>query len=283
MAIIANRLRKSNTIFGMTHTLQRVFARISILILIILSLQLIYLGPQNAVNTFAFGVSSKIIEVTLTGYGEVISSIRRLSELISSALNLRQENIKLKLELAKLKSIEDLTIATHKENERLKTQLHYAKTLPYESITGRIVSTSTDLYRKSAIVRVERDQGVETGQIVVNNDGVLGRIIEVSDHYSRVLLITDFGSKIPALSSVSSIQVVVSGNNTENPNVLYAQGDKHIKLGELLITSGDGKYYPPGLKIAKVSKIIDKEIQVTPSASLSNADLVNIIKMPHNQ
>lgn len=283
MAIIANRLRKSSTIFGATYALQRIFTRISILILIVLSLQLIYLGPQNTVNTFAFGVSSKIIEITLVGYGEVISSIKRTSELISNTLHLRKENIELKLELAKLKNIADLAIITHKENERLKAQLHYTKTLPYESITGRIVSISTDLYSKSAIVRVERSQGIENGQIVINNDGVLGRIIEVSEHYSRVLLTTDVGSRIPALSSSSSTQVIVSGNNTEYPHALYVQGDNKIKLGEFLITSGDGQCYPPGLKIAKVSKIIGKEIQVTPSANLRNADLVNIIKMPHNQ
>ncbi|MES2214976.1 MAG: rod shape-determining protein MreC [Pseudomonadota bacterium] len=282
MPIRLNKSKNRAKLLNVRSVISQYISYMLIFISVIISLQLLYIGPSSAVHSLALDISGKIVEIPLKGYNLVLHSIQYIKGQLRQVVDLRAENITLKLELTKFKTLQDAASITYKENERLKAQLHYAEELPYDSITGRIVSLFTGPYGKSAIVRGGSSQGVEMGQIVINNDGVLGRISDVGFNYSKVILVTDFSSRIPVISSLSSIQAIVAGNNSEHPDLLYAVDTSNIKLGEILITSGDGKYYPPGLKVAIVSKISDREIQITPSSSLHDADFVHIIKMTHN-
>ena len=87
---------------------------------------------------------------------------------------------------------------------------------------------------------------------VVNDEGVIGRILDVSDRHSRVLLITDQGSSVDAIDQRNRVRGILSGKDANGCILKYIRGNLDIKEGDLVITSGKDGIYPKGLRLGFV-------------------------------
>ena len=281
MAITKNRTKEKYTIpfigFGGVFYNLRKFMSI---LFVLFSVQCIYLMPNKETisNPFLeiFGnISSAYYYTTTT----IANGTQTLSKWYTNINNLIIENVTLKFEVARLRATEEELALVRLENNLLKKQTKFVESVRYDTITARIGFTTHSLYGNNAIVHAGSNDGVQVGQVVMNADGILGRITSVSPHYSRLMLVTDFGSKISVVSSKSRTRVLLAGDNSGECKLLYAPKHSNLQVGELLLTSGDGKYYPPGLKVAIISDITDNAISAkTVAHSDSKVDFVNIIK-----
>lgn len=278
MAILDNRSKTQNILVSFGLTLPRTLRRFSAIFFILLSLQIMYLPPQESVEKTTLEFSGSIINVFTTLFKTGAKSIQGLAESVDYMHNLKEENIALKLENARLSKVEEKLATLKSENIALKRHLNFVSEPQYSSVSAGLVSVATSIYRDSAIVHAGLRDGVQRDQIVINDNGLVGRVIESSDSYARVMLITDFGSRIPVISSHSRLQSVVAGIGESRARLLYLPDTSQLQVGEILMTSGDGKLYPAGLPVARVSKIIGDEIYVMPIVEFSKVDCVGVIQ-----
>lgn len=279
MALLENRYRDHGQIFTkFFFVVPNLFRRFSATIFFLLSLHLIYLSSNTPIHSGALEYLSLPIDNVMRFYRGIGNQIADMSGFISDLSRVQKENIALRLELNRLKEIEAQALMLRAENERLQKALELKSSAKYQTISARLLSIATGPYNRSAIIDGGSNQGIAVDQIVTSNNAVLGRIVEVSSNHSKMRLITDFTSRIPIVTEKSRIKGVVSGGNNNHPELNYVVDTSNLELGEDLVTSGDGKYFPAGLKVGKVTQISDDHIFTSPAIDPSKIDFIEIIK-----
>jgi len=94
---------------------------------------------------------------------------------------------------------------------------------------------------------VSRDDGV------LSSDGVVGRVIEAAPFTSKVLLITDYTSTIPAVVQRGRWWGIAKGNLT-SLHLEYISQDAHLRIGDRVVT-GEGRTFHSGAVIGRIVKI----------------------------
>ena len=143
------------------------------------------------------------------GVGDVVQTIRDLRTLRDENARLRQENDALIIENVQLKEAEA-------ENERLRRLLDFTRTNPSYDYRGgevgaRVIGHDPSAYLDFVIIDLGERQEASLGMPVVTERGLVGRITEVHDTSSEVLLITDVNSAVTALIQTSRAMGVVRG------------------------------------------------------------------------
>ena len=148
--------------------------------------------------------------------------------------------------------------AIFQENAQLKATLQLRERTRDTIASGRIVGSSFNSLRRFAIFSVGASDGVRVGMPVRSADGLVGRIIDAGQLASRVLLVSDRSSIIPARLLRNGMPVIAEGRGDGTIDVRPLEvGRNPFKHGDLIITSGTGGLYPPLVPIARVVKLDD--------------------------
>lgn len=210
------------------------------------------------------------ISVPLYWAGNKVNEITIYLNAIENNELLIKENIRLKQALNQ----NDLIL---RENKSLRALLHYQENLTTKTIAARVVSTSVDSLGVRFMINIGSIAGVKEGQAVINEYGLVGRIVNVSNHSARVLLITDAISKIPAKLLETDISCIVQGiSQTGLLKLLYLPNHHELIIGEKVVTSGEGTNLPYGLYIGEIISI-NNQFFVKPDINTSKLGLVSVI------
>jgi rod shape-determining protein MreC len=192
-------------------------------------------------------------------------------------VQMREENVRLKLENAQLVQWQSSAKQLEAENKALRKLLNVP--LPAQStyVSARIVGDAGGPYVHAALLAVGRAEGVAENQAVMTEAGLLGRIIEAGDHSARVLLLTDINSRVPVIGEESRERGILAGDNSGALSLHYLLADTKIRSGERLVTSGDGGVFPPGIPVGMVQSVEGHKISVTPLVDRSNLEYVRVI------
>ena len=109
----------------------------------------------------------------------------------------------------------DLALELLAENEELKKLLNSAKEQNQKFVSSKVISNSGGSYVKTITINVGSNDGVRVGNPVVNNWGMIGRIVEIGRNSSRVLLTTDINSQIPVYFENSLHRAILVGKNSD--------------------------------------------------------------------
>ena len=227
--------------------------------------------------------TSSIINPIVSIFDVVIEDISQFQSSIIHLWNAKQENISLKLENARLTRILEETTYVHSENKHLKEHLKLSKDyLKNGVISGKIIGITNGLYKKTAVINLGTKNAAFENQVAITNGSIIGRITHSSDYHSTIMLISDRGSRIPVITSASGIRVIFAGDGENGGELLYVPENSHISIGETLFSSGDGRYYPSGIPLARVVKKDGSRIYAQPIVSLSNIKFVTILNHKNN-
>ena len=169
--------------------------------------------------------------------------------------------------------------ATVKGRKPVIESLLNVQSLPEQSfITARILSDPATPYVKSVLLDIGVRDGVTVGQAVLADTGMLGRIVDVQDSISRVLLLSNINSRVPVTIEGTSQKGVVVGRNMENPLLFYTPDSVTLEVGMLMMTSGDGGMLPAGLPIGRIDSIEKGVISVEFLTKYEDAHFVRVLE-----
>ena len=208
--------------------------------------------------------------------------------------SLQKENQKLKEEIISLNSKLDEVQSL----ENLKKSLNFIdEKYQARSISTRVVGKNDGNWYDSFVIGAGKKQGVKKDSIVMNGNGLVGVVYEVSENYSKAISLLDTKSSVSfKLLKDSKLKGVISQNSTlddkenyKNKGYLYGymfDSSYNVLPGDVLTTSGLG-IYPKDIPIGEVDKVIDdknksmKFVVVKPYVNFKNIDDVVVIE-PRN-
>jgi rod shape-determining protein MreC len=135
--------------------------------------------------------------------------------------------------------------------------------------TGQAAAQAGTASSRMALVSVGLRDGVRPQMPVIAADGLAGRIVDVGHHASRMMLLTDANSRVPAKVLRTGWTGLAVGRGTTTLDFQFdpASGADRIRAGDRLVTSGDGGLYPPGIPVAVVIDATTSPPRLRPAAN----------------
>ncbi|WP_114701690.1 rod shape-determining protein MreC [Psychrobacter proteolyticus] len=198
---------------------------------------------------------------------------------------LRRENMQLKSQLihahAKLQQ-QDYILA---QNARLQGILSTTKPEQFDLNLAQVIGTDTNLLRQIVVLNKGEQDGVQVGQTVIDEDGVLGQIINVYPNTSRLLLITDEQQSVAVTVKRTGQRAIVTGQGIPSSLSLnYVFKTSDVRVGDELVSSGLGGRIPAGYRVGRIAHVKDEQtdnfrtIEVTPAANFIDNAYVLILQ-----
>ena len=173
-----------------------------------------------------------------------------------------EENKVLKQKVKDLEIKKYNTQYIQKENERLKETLNELK-FSSDEILAKVIVDKQSPFLKSIIVNKGSKHGVILGMGVLDQEYLVGKVVEVNFTTSRVLLLSDLNSKIPVDILPNNIQSILSGTGGNIGKIQYIKEEALIESDSIVYTSGAGGIFKPGVPIGRtVKNNLNSEINV---------------------
>ena len=198
-------------------------------------------------------------------------------------VNVRQENRQLLQEIDALRIENSRLKESLSTHERLQGLLQFTETTNWPVLAAQVTGRDPTGWFRSIIIDKGKSHGLETDMPVVSAQGVVGRVVSVSPHYAKVLLIIDQNSAVDCLVQRSRDRGMAKGMSTELCKLDYMVETTDVAIGDVLVTSGLGGVYPKGLPVGRVLRVEEipgdlfKSIEIKPSVNFSKLEEVLVI------
>lgn len=178
------------------------------------------------------------------------------AEFFTTQVALKQENEQLKTKDL-LAASDLLTLkALRAENAQLRRLFEARERIPRPSTFAEILYQARDPFSRKVIIDKGSHQGIEPGQAVIDDVGVIGQVTRVHPFLAEVTLITDKEQRTPVEVVRNGLRAVIYGGGDKGTlDLSYTATNADVQADDLLVTSGIDGTYPPGLPVAKVTKI----------------------------
>ena len=215
------------------------------------------------------------------------SNSKKLESLQDENEKLKEEVIALNNKLDDVQSLDSLKKALNYIDEKYQAK----------SISTSVVGKNDGNWYDSFVIGAGRKQGVKDDSIVINGNGLVGIVYEVSDNYSKAISLLDTKSSVSfKLAKNSEFKGIITyGENIDDEadyrNSGLLQGymfdlNYNVLPGDVVTTSGLG-LFPEGIVIGKVEKVVEdknnslKYVIVKPNVDFKNIDDVVVVE-PRN-
>lgn len=199
------------------------------------------------------GAAADAGEPVRAGGRGAVRFVRGIGEGVGNYVVAGSQNAELKRELAASRRKLVEAEATAFENRRLKRLLQLAEHTPDMIVSARITGSSFSSARRFATLSAGGAHGVRPGQPVRSAEGLIGRVFESGRYASRVLLVTDGASNVPVRLLRSGVPAIATGKGDGTIELKTLEvGSNPFRRGDVLVTSGLGGVYPPGIPVAFV-------------------------------
>lgn len=196
---------------------------------------------------------------------------------ISELFRVHAENKRLREENDKLMTWKNVAVKVADDKKQLEDLLNYVPTKEVSYLTARIIADNGGTFARSVIVQAGAKNGVRKGNVAMVPEGVMGRVVEIGDDVSRLLLVTDYTSRIPVMVGEQRILCILAGDNTDMPKLVSLPEGGKISVGDRVVTSGHAGVFPSGLGIGTVTSIQNGELSVTPFTVKQNREFVRLV------
>jgi rod shape-determining protein MreC len=275
---------------GMDEILARHKASLIALVGLVLPLFLLYTHGRHPRRTTIVEVA--LIRLTapvqsaaaqaLSGVSDVWGGYMALVGTAEENAALREENARARLGLTRMAELEA-------ENERLRTMLEFRKArrdliLAGAHVIGKDVSPYARVLRIAIDAGVE--EGVEEGMPVIAPTGLVGRVARVDGSYAEITLTADAQSTVNVKCRDKGVTGTVTGTGAASNYVSrfsYLHRSEALAVGDVLVTSGHDKAFPPGLVVGTIRSIeerqraLEYELEVSPSVNFADLEEVYVV------
>ena len=244
---------------------------------------------MNISSTFENSISSG-----LSFFGDGFSDILNFKSNAKKVEKLEGENAKLQKQITELKGeLEDTTSL-----EQLKKALNFVdEKYVANQVAAKVISKNDGLWYTNIVMSAGSEDGVKENSLVINGDGLVGIVTEVSSNYSKAITLLDTTSSVSFKLSRDSKSkgIITTGTGIKDEESNREKGllqgymldsDYDVLPGDSVVTSGLG-LYPKDIVIGEVTKVTEdkskslKYVVVKPNVNFKSVDNVMIIE-PRN-
>ncbi len=225
----------------------------------------------------------------LKAYNFVFENIIQIFSSVSEIKRLKDENKILKNEIMALKDAQFKANLMERENIELRKILNLQKVSEFKTVVAEIVFKDPSNLYSVITINKGSNSGINKGDAVYTTlDGeklVVGKIIETSFFYSKVMTIFDSRSLISVKEIYTNYSGIAKGDAPESNllEVSYFPNEADIYFNDLFLTTGYGGVFPPGFLIGRVVDIqkqnfsIYQKVRLKPILNLSKISYVFVI------
>jgi rod shape-determining protein MreC len=192
--------------------------------------------------------------------------------------NLLEENDRLKHEHLLLSSKLQRYEILEGENRRLRNLLESSFRINEKVLVAELVAVELQSFRRQIVINKGQREGAYDGQPVVDASGIMGQIVHVGPFSSTVLLVTDPNHALPVQINRNGLRAIAVGTGQRNKLLLEnLTNNADISVGDLIVSSGLGRRFPPGYPVGQIEKIsrdpgeVFAKVVIKPSAKLSQS------------
>ncbi|MDC0362536.1 rod shape-determining protein MreC [Halioglobus sp.] len=175
---------------------------------------------------------------------------------IRSRARLLEDNARLAQENLVLQGLSQQMASVQAENARLRALLNSSALVRDDVLVAELIGVSPDPERQLLVLNKGTRDGVFVGQPLIDAEGLMGQVVEVSGGTSRALLITDVTHSVPVQINRNGVRAIVEGAGEIGAlEVRHVSATTDIEPGDLLVTSGLGERFPVGYPVAEVTDV----------------------------
>lgn len=249
-----------------------------ILVSVLLLLSSLYSAQASVFKKAREGVldvASPVLEL-LSGpiayLNETVGYVSDYFNVLKQNEALRRENTELRQWMNEALELRKIVAAY----EGLQTYEAPPKAQPVDAF---VIGEANDAFARSMIVNAGRARNVEAGQAVVDDKGLIGRIVDTGSRASRVLLLSDIQSRVPVYVEGAAVEGILVGRTRDRPAISFTETSEAVEIipGQRVLTSGAGGVLPRGLPVGVVGGEHRSEIVVDLYANFARTRMVRII------
>jgi len=251
--------------------------RFSLLVLVLLSIVLLFFETIETKPTKYFRslVKDSIYRISVLA-SSPLRALGNTSNFIINHINLYKDYKTLKSDYENLKNKNFETDFLTLENNQLRKLIEEQVESSTNLVSARVIIDKQSPYLNSFIINIGTNKGIKNGMAVLDGKNFVGRIVDVNFFSSRVLLISDFNSKIPVILEPSGYHAILSGKNKKKPTLDYLPKNHSVNSGNKIYTSGKEGIFSSGIPIGEII-IENEEIKAGLFSDLSQITFVNIM------
>ena len=231
-------------------------------------------SPISTVATSIFGLAETVVSATIGGARSATSAVVGLPQLASENARLRADNRRLIEENARMHEL----AAAYAAEASVRPIVDL-----YRGVEARVIGFPPENESRAVTVDKGSNAGVHRDDGVLAPGGVVGRVASVGPFTSSVILITDYTSRIPAVTQRGRWWGIARGN-LASVRMEYVSQDAPLRVGDVIVT-GEGRSFHAGAPIGTVASIergdatLYQTAVVKPAVDLGALDRVVIV--PH--
>ena len=256
-------------------------AAVALIVAAVVAIAFLVSDRRETFQSEAYGATRRASDTVLAPVGDALSAPGRWTgagiDTVRGYFFAVSENRRLKAELKEMRQWRDVAIALRDTNDRYRTLLGLRTDPPIPMVAARIVTDSRGPFANTRLANSGAEKGVKPGNPVMSENGLVGRIIGVTDGASRVLLLTDTASRTPVMIDRTNARAILAGDGGPNPRLDYLRGREPVKEGDRILTSGDGGVLPRGLPVGTAVKGLDGRWRVVLASDRTPIDFVRIL------
>ncbi len=207
-----------------------------------------------------------------------------LTQQTKSEAQLRRENTAMQAELlqaqVRLQKLSELSA----ENTRLRGLIDTPLIIDGRMEIAEVIGTDADPLRHIIVINRGSSSELKVGQTVLDDKGIMGQVVAVYPHSSRVMLLSDKEHSLSVRLERSGIRAIVSGKgDLAQLKMEYVPTSADVKVGEKVYSSGLGAHFPAGYLVGTVQKVSRHnsgefaQIDIKPAAQLGGGQHVVVL------
>ncbi|MFH1129603.1 MAG: rod shape-determining protein MreC [Patescibacteria group bacterium] len=260
--------------------MKKTFLIFLILAIVLVTINLIP-GLNKGLGNFVYKIFSPIQKLFSNigkGFANFFQVLASISDLNKENIEFKQKNLTLESEIVQFKEIK-------KENDFLREALKIDKKEYSIEEVASIVSKDIQGIQDWILINRGSNNGIKEGMMAISPEKALvGRITEVLEGFSKIMLISHKDSTVSAMLESSRIEGLVKRSDKGGLFMDFIPNTEKIEINEKIITSGMDNLYPRGIIVGTIESIdpsdnqIFQKIIISPAINFSKLENVIIIK-----
>jgi len=209
---------------------------------------------------------------------------RRLARALSDRAALEKENNELRQRLLLARTRVQRSDILVAENNRLRALLQSSRQVTRKTLIAEITRVDLDPFRHRILINKGQAQGVKAGTALIDAQGIMGQVIEVTPRSSYAMLISDPDHALPVrVNRNSQLAVAYGTGDTDQLRLPNLPASTDLRAGDLLVTSGLGGRFPANYPVGRVTVVSAQsgtgfvEAYVRPAAALDRSQYVLLV------